>query len=175
MCRSNQSERGVHVINQLINQFKEILDNVWEWFLIVWAGTYAIFRYLFQPTSAWNAVWLMFLLSFVTKLIQMSFEEKSFRKMLRKRFSSKIAIQKAVPKIFLYLTLMFATARANDVFPEVVSINLHFVFTAFVFAMELINSLQHLNQVEGVDASGLIGWVKKTIMPKGVGNDEDLR
>jgi hypothetical protein len=110
----------------------------------------------------------MFALAFITKMVQMSYEEGSFWKMLRTRFSVSVAVSKAAPRVIFYLVLMFAAARGMNVLPETVSNNLHFVFTSFVFVIEFLNSLQHINKIPGVDAGGIINWVKKTLMPKGL-------
>lgn len=147
---------------------KDLITNLWKWLLGLWVVTYEIFHWLFHPTAAWNAAWSMFALAFITKMVQMSYEEGSFWKMLRTRFSVSVAISKAAPRVIFYLVLMFAAARGMNALPETVSNNLHFVFTSFVFVIEFLNSLQHINKIPGVDAGGIISWVKKTLMPKGL-------
>ena len=157
----------------MIEQLKDIIEHIWKWFLMIWAATYAAFHYLFQPTAAWSAAWSLFLAAFVTKMIQLSYEGKGFWKMLRNRFSGKVALQKAAPKMIFYLLLMFGVARAQAVFPENIIGNLHFVATSFVFVVELLNCLQHLSVLPGIKVGGLIEWIKKTLMPEGIPYDDE--
>lgn len=151
------------------------LKDTWERLkyvvLTAWGLTYTVFHYLFHPTRAWNAAWLMFMFAFVTKMVQMSYEERGFWSMLRHRFSAKVAVEKAMPRVIFYLALMFGVARGRDIFPNTITDNMHTVFTSFVFALELINSLQHLSGLPNVKVDKFIDWIKKTLMPKGFGDD----
>jgi hypothetical protein len=164
--------------HEWIGSLKDSLEHVWRWLLAAWSASYALFYYLFQPTRAWGMVWMMFLASFATKMVELMWdaEEERLRwTRLKERFSSRTAINKAMPKIISYLFLMFATARAMGGLPGVVADNMHLAFSSFAFANELINCLKHLSAVKGAGIGKLASWVKANIAPKGVdlgGDDE---
>lgn len=134
---------------QYIEWLEDLLHRAWKIALTLWSVTYGLFHLLFEPSTAWNAAWGMFLLSFITKIVQLTYEEKSFWKMLKHRFSACVAVKKAAPRVIFYLTLMFGVARSRAIFPEAIRSNFYFVATSLVFTIEFLNSMQHLSVLPG--------------------------
>lgn len=151
---------------------KDLLERFWKWLAVIASGMYATFHYLFEPSEAWNAVWKMFLGSFITKMIELAYDEESGKwgwSIFKTRFSASVGLYKGAPKMLLYLLLMFAVASAKDIFTQTVVDNFHFTAAAILFTLELFNSMQHLGKLPTLSklARALKEMIKQLLVPKG--------
>lgn len=151
---------------------KDLLERFWKWLVLIASGVYATFQYLFEPTEAWNAVWKMFLCSFITKMIELGYDSETDKwgwSIFKNRFSASTGLYKGAPKMLLYLFFMFAAATSKFIFTQTVVDNFHFAATAIFFTLELFNSLQHLSKLPSLSrlAKSLKDMIKQVLVPKG--------
>ena len=141
-------------MEQLIKPTKRgdymIEENFGEAWVTLWAVITGIFYWLFDPTTAWMAVFLAFGVAFITKMMQLTAEAGGFIKMLQTKFSVEKAWKKSWPRLILYMVLMFGTTWSPIVLGEGVGHGIHYFLTGMAFTYEFLNSMQHLSKIPGV-------------------------
>ncbi len=150
-----------------LSWLKSVFREMNKWFIAAWASIYGVLRWLFMPTAAWGAVWLMLLASFATKMIEIAYDKKRERLSIRTfldNFSSSVAVHKALPKVLFYSLLMFIVARISTVAPAVCD-KAHFAAASLSLTIEIVNSLKHLASIPSLSklVTEFVGLFKKIL------------
>lgn len=148
----------------------EFFERVWEKFLAASCTVYMIFQYMFSPDAAWGAVWAMFIASFFTKMLEISYCPKTKRmtwRAFRDNFSSTTALFKLSVKSALFLLLMFILARGEVINPAAIGY-LRSGILSIAFTIEAFNSVQHMSVFPSLEKYTKLfsGAIKKHLWPK---------
>ncbi len=149
----------------------KLLDKIWEKFLMACCTVYMVFQYLFSPDAAWGAVWAMFVASFITKMLEISYcaeRQRMTWRAFRDNFSSTTALFKLSTKSALFLLLMFILARGEVINPAAIGY-LRSGILSIAFTIEAFNSVQHMSVFPSLERYTKLfsGAIKKHLWPKG--------
>ena len=141
--------------------------------LLVIGVVFAAFRWLFDPNPAWGSIWVMFIFSFLTKMMEISYnaeKEKFCKETFKANFSSSKGLAKFVFKVGLFTITMTFLAHGRRVNHQLFSWVEPGVLT-LIFTNEGLNNYKHLSVHPGVQKlASAVGDVFKGSAKKVVGN-----
>jgi hypothetical protein len=138
------------VILLLVDFFEQIkfaLLKVWSWIMVV-------FYFLVEPNQQFIAVWVAFMFSFVSKIMEIIANDDM-------EFSNSVALRKGTKTIIAYFILTSMAYHSEAVLPAISS----WVYTtiySFIFSKELLNITKHLAGA-GIDVIPLSQSLRKKI------------